>query len=72
MIDTSLMEVMNDGQQLKMLDGSIWDINPGDMSIVCTWIPTANIKIKEGNLDSLFNSFLIYGDEIQVSARKSI
>jgi hypothetical protein len=33
---TMLIEVLKDGERLKMEDGSVWYINPGDMPTVCT------------------------------------
>lgn len=52
-----LNEVINDGEKISLMDGSIWQINPGDMPTVCTWIPTAEIEISS-NDDSTFDHTL--------------
>ena len=44
-----LNEVINNGEKISLMDGSIWEINPSDMPIVCTWIPTAEIEISVSN-----------------------
>ncbi len=49
-----LNEVMNDGEKISLMDGSLWLVNPGDMPTVCTWISTAEIEVSTSN-DSVFN-----------------
>jgi hypothetical protein len=49
-----LNEVINDGEKIILMDGSIWNINPGDMPTVCTWMPTAEIEISVSD-DSVFD-----------------
>jgi len=49
-----LNEVMNNGEKISLMDGSLWLVNPGDMPTVCTWIPTAEIEVSTSN-DSVFN-----------------
>ncbi len=41
-----LMEVSEDCERLSLMDGSEWEVSPGDMSTACTWIPTAEIIVK--------------------------
>ncbi len=41
-----LMEVSVDCERLSLLDGSEWEVSPGDMSTACTWIPMAEIIVK--------------------------
>ena len=49
-----LMEVLNDGQELLLMDGTKWMINPGDIPSVCTWIPTAKIKVEKLDINDMF------------------
>ena len=49
-----LNEVMNNGEKISLMDGSLWLVNPGDIPTVCTWIPTAEIEVSTSN-DSVFN-----------------
>jgi len=57
MTTAMLNEVINDGQNVSLMDGSIWEINPGDMPTVCTWIPTAEIEVSASD-DSVFDHTL--------------
>lgn len=57
MATVMLNEVINDGEKISLMDGSIWQINPEDIPTVCTWIPTAEIEIST-NDDSTFDHTL--------------
>ena len=63
-----LNEIINDGEKISLMDGSIWLINPSDMPTVCTWIPTASIRIKRQNPDVMF-SYELINENISVSVR---
>lgn len=69
-IEFMLIEVLEDGQKLKMMDGSLWMPNPGDMPTVCTWSPTTTIKIKNTG-EGMF-SYILHNttDDISVRARR--
>ena len=67
MATAMLDEVINDGEKVSLMDGSIRQINPGDMPTVCTWIPTAQIEISS-NDDSTFDHTLT-NKEINVSVK---
>jgi len=54
-MEQMLMDIVNDGEKLVLMDGSEWMINPGDMPTVCTWIPTATIKIEETDNNDTFS-----------------
>ncbi|MBA7614998.1 hypothetical protein ES703_22273 [subsurface metagenome] len=41
-----LIEVTNNFE-VKLDDGSLWSVTPEHMPTVCTWTPTATIKIRE-------------------------
>ena len=45
-VRNTLIEVSADCSRLSLLDGSTWEVNPGDMPTVATWIPTAELEIK--------------------------
>jgi hypothetical protein len=41
-----LIKVSVNSGTLKLDDGSRWSVTPGDMPTICTWIPTATIRIE--------------------------
>ena len=63
-----LNEIINDGEKISLMDGSVWLINPSDMPTVCTWIPTATIKIEMDDSENLF-SYQLINENIDVSVR---
>lgn len=65
-----LIDIINDGEKIILLDGSEWYINPGDMPTVCTWIPTSEIKITKTKSNNFFN-YKITNESINVSAYAS-
>jgi len=66
-----LNKILNDGEKINLMDGSTWQINPGDMPTVCTWIPTAEIEITRNNEDPVFNYTLVNkGIEVSVRAMR--
>ena len=70
-----LLEVNTDDDegQLKMMDGSKWFVNPGDLPTVCTWIPTTPLKIKEIKDGLMFSSKLTNTtDNISIRATRVI
>jgi hypothetical protein len=68
---TMLIEVLKGGERLKMEDGSVWFINPGDMPTVCTWTPTSPISIVAGRPTSAFPYTITnLGNGISVKAMK--
>ncbi len=42
----TLYEVDTDNGVLKTLEGDEYIINPSDLPICCTWIPTTELEIK--------------------------
>jgi hypothetical protein len=65
-METILIEVKNDGEILSMMDGSEWMVEATDTPTVCTWIPTANIKI-----DRTSSGYTITNLEIDINVRAS-
>ena len=66
-----LNEIINDGEKISLMDGSVWLINPSDMPTVCTWIPTATIRIKANKSEGMFPFELINENiDVLVCARK--
>jgi len=63
-----LIEVKESGEEIELMDGSRWAINPSDIPTVCTWIPTAEIKIKLIDKSSLY-PYEIINMNIDVSVR---
>ena len=67
----SLSGVSDDGTTLEMLHGSRWDISPGDITTVCTWIPTTAIGVTCAAPDSLYPYKLqVIGTDIFVMAMR--
>jgi len=66
-----LDEVDTEKFTLSLLDGSVWDMNPGDISIACAWSPTARISVRENVNNETFNSSLTNLESNQIiKARK--
>ena len=61
-----LLEVLVDGERLQMDDGSIWVISPSDVPTVCSWIPTATIRISNSSGNRLF-PYVLKNEYINVS-----
>lgn len=53
--EAMLNEIISDGEKLSLMDGSMWLIEPLDIPTVCTWIPTATIKIKVVDSNAMFS-----------------
>jgi hypothetical protein len=51
---TMLIEVLNDGEKVQLMDGSEWLINPGDLPTVCIWLPSSEIKVEQVNSTGMF------------------
>ncbi|MBI9055991.1 MAG: hypothetical protein JEY96_19375 [Bacteroidales bacterium] len=66
-MEEMLMEIINDGEKIVLLDGTTWMINPGDLPTVCTWLPTSSIKIHKLNTNDMF-SYKLTNLSIDVSA----
>jgi len=52
-METSILEIKEDGFEVSLMDGSNWSVNPGDSTKTICWYPTQRIKIKE-NSDGTF------------------
>ena len=63
--------VADEGMNLFLLDGTKWNINPGDMSTVLTWVPGATVRITMLNEESFYPYTLYHtGTGSSVRARK--
>lgn len=56
LIDTMILEVDIDGDDyhVEMMDGSTWLVNPGDLPIVATWLPTSEVEIEDTSDGTMF------------------
>ena len=54
-MEEMLMDIKNDGEKLVLMDGTEWMINPSDLPTVCTWVPTASIKVQKLNTNDMFS-----------------
>jgi hypothetical protein len=45
--------VMADGEVIKLEDGSVWQVDPGDSITAALWLPTTDIVVCD---DKLINS----------------
>jgi hypothetical protein len=52
-METTILEVSNDGLELTLMDGSHWSIDPGDVSKTSCWYPTQRIMIERHSLINL-------------------
>jgi hypothetical protein len=66
-----LIELADDFEALELDDGSRWDVMPEDIPTICTWIPTATVRISLIAPDSLWPYELTNtGVDISVRAMK--
>ena len=53
---------------IVLLDGSKWNINPGDIPTVCTWIPMDELHIEKEDynykITNMTNDYTIYATKI--------
>jgi len=55
-METSILEVNNDGLELTLMDGSHWSVDPSDMSKTSCWYPGQRIRIERHVLINLDTS----------------
>jgi hypothetical protein len=55
-METTILEVSDDGLEISLTDGSKWRVNPGDVSITSCWYPTQRIRIERHILINLNTS----------------
>ena len=66
-----LKAVADEGMNLFLLDGTKWNINPGDISTVLTWVSGATVRITIVNEESFYSHRLYHtGTGSSVRARK--
>lgn len=66
-----LNKIISDGEKISLTDGSMLLIDPSDMPTVCTWIPTATIRVVPGDESRMFSHRLINENiNVSVCARK--
>ena len=56
-METSVLEVKNDGLKVHLMAGSKWSISPGDISKTIIWYPTQRIVVEESH-DDIYTHFL--------------
>jgi hypothetical protein len=63
--------IADEGMNLFLLDGTKWNINPGDISTVLTWAPGTTVRITIVNEESFYPYKLYHtGTGDSVKARK--
>ena len=66
-----LKAVADEGMNLFLLDGTKWNINPGDIPTVLTWVPGTTVRITIVNEESFYPHILYHaGTGSSVRARK--
>jgi hypothetical protein len=66
-----LKAVADEGMNLFLLDGTKWNINPGDISTVLTWVSGTRLKITTVNEEWFYSHRLYHtGTGSSVRARK--
>ena len=53
-----VQEITELGQEVVLMDGSEWSINPSDTSRTCCWYPTQRIVVEEVDNGRFFNHIL--------------
>ena len=48
-METSVLEVKNNGLTVHLMDGSRWSVNSGDSTKTALWYPSQRISIEETN-----------------------
>jgi hypothetical protein len=70
-METSVLEIKNNGLEVHLMNGSRWSVNVGDISKSITWYPTQRILIEESEDDIypyiLTNLDTFAPDKIRVS-----
>ena len=69
-VEEHMLIEVSDDFEVKLDDGSQWNVTPEDMPTVCTWTPTATIRIRLVDLDSPWPYELLNTEE-DVSVRAS-
>ena len=63
--------VADEGMNLFLLDGTKWNINPGDISTVLTWLSGATVRVTIVNEESFYSHRLYHAETgSSVRARK--
>ena len=63
-----LEEMLEDGAQLRMMDGSSYLVNPGDIPTCITWLPTTNVRIKVIGNDMIESEIHNIHEDIKIRA----
>ena len=63
--------ITDEGMNLFLLDGTKWNVNPGDITTVLTWVPGATVRITIVNEESFYSHRLYHtGTGDSVKARR--
>jgi len=63
--------IADEGMNLFLLDGTKWNVNPGDISTVLTWVPGATVRLTIMDEESFYPYMLYHtGTGDSVKARK--
>ena len=71
-MEIPVLEIIDDGLVVELMDRSRWLINPGDWSITIRWLPGQRIQIKEGDGSNYTLTNLGTAPPVSVSAIKPI
>lgn len=68
---TNLMAILEEGQKLVMMDGTIWIINPDDIRKTISWSPPCGILINAISEKTEYNYTVTNVDEdVTVTAQR--
>ncbi len=64
--ESMIAEVLKGGEEIKLMDGSRWLVSPFDISVACTWTPTATVIVTEDSDDTAFD-YRLHNKGVDVS-----
>jgi hypothetical protein len=58
----TIYEISDDLERIITVEGDIWSVEPGDQTIICTWLPIDTIVVRLVNPGSVWPYEIKNGD----------
>ena len=74
-VESKLLNILDNGEKITLIDGSTWRINPDDIPVVSNWVPTATVMVTRvgEDCDTCFPHQLLHIEsKVAVRARKEV
>jgi len=69
MVQSTLIEVKNDGQTLVLADGRELNVDPGDITTAIPWLPTSLLEISDADDNRFFDLCVkVHGTNTEIRA----